>query len=77
MNNEVVLKIFGQNIRELRLAKKYSQDRLALLAGLHRTYISDVERGARNISLFTIVRLANALETPITSLFPQYLQDKI
>ena len=45
-----------------------SQQVLATRADLHRTYISDVERGARNISLLTIERLARALETSVCAL---------
>jgi transcriptional regulator with XRE-family HTH domain len=54
-------KAFGRRLRELRISKGYSQEWLAELAGLHRTYVGDVERGERNISLDNIWRLANAL----------------
>jgi transcriptional regulator with XRE-family HTH domain len=53
---------FGRSVRERRLAKGLSQEALADLAGLHRTYIGSVERGERNVSLDNIVRLAEALE---------------
>lgn len=46
-----------------------SQEKLAERADLHRTYVSDVERGARNISLESIVRLAEALEVSTSTLF--------
>ena len=46
-----------------------SQEELAGRAGLHRTYVSDVERGARNVSLESIEKLANALEVSISALF--------
>lgn len=52
---------FGQRLRNLRRDKGYSQEKLAELAGLHRTYISDVERGERNVGLDNIWRLSNAL----------------
>jgi transcriptional regulator with XRE-family HTH domain len=61
--------VFGKRIRELRRAKGLSQEELALKAGLDRTYISDVERGMRNISLENIERLAQALELQIQELF--------
>ncbi|HDR15286.1 MAG TPA: XRE family transcriptional regulator [Desulfobacteraceae bacterium] len=60
---------FGNRIRELRLQKSLSQEKLAFLSGLHRTYISDVEIGKRNISLENISRLACALGISLTELF--------
>ena len=57
-------------LREIRLKKELSQERLAELAGLHRTYVSSVERGERNISLENIDRLANALGEPMAKLMP-------
>ena len=53
--------IVAQNIRSLRRAKGISQEKLAELAGLHRTYVGSVERGERNVSLENIDRLAEAL----------------
>lgn len=52
---------FGQAVRRLRLARGLSQERLAELADIHRTYIGDVERGARNISLVNMSKIAAAL----------------
>ena len=57
-------------LREIRLKKGISQERLAELAGLHRTYVSSVERGGRNISLENIDRLATALGEPMAKLMP-------
>jgi transcriptional regulator with XRE-family HTH domain len=54
-------KAFGRKVRELREKQGYSQERLAELAELHRTYVGDVERGERNISLDNIWQLAKAL----------------
>ncbi len=54
--------LFAANLRSLRQARGISQERLAELAGLHRTYVSSVERGARNISIDNIARLAKALD---------------
>ena len=61
MKREQLLERFGQRLRALRLERGMSQERLAELAGLHRAYISGVEIGRRNISLWTVHRLANAL----------------
>lgn len=54
--------LFGARVRELRLAAGLSQEKLAANAGMHRTYLSGVERGERNISLRNIARLARALD---------------
>jgi transcriptional regulator with XRE-family HTH domain len=56
--------VFGRNIRALREAKGLSQEELAELADLHRTYIGAIERGERNLGLENIVRLADALSVP-------------
>lgn len=60
---------FGANVRTWRLRRGISQERLAERAKLHRTYITDVERGARNLSLESMERLANALEISLPTLF--------
>src|SRR4051812_9018518 len=61
---------FGKRLREVRTRKGISQERLAELAGLHRTYVSSVERGERNISLINIEGLAEALGVPMADLMP-------
>jgi len=53
---------FAESLKRMRLEKGLSQEALADLAGLHRTYIGSVERGERNISIDNIERLAHALE---------------
>ena len=53
--------LFGINLRKYRNQLGISQERLAELSGLHRTYISDVERFQRSISLDNIQKLAEAL----------------
>ncbi len=63
------LEKFGARIRELRKDAGLSQEKLAELAELHRTYISGVERGERNASLTSIVRIANALDISLSELF--------
>ena len=54
--------IFGQNVRSARVKKEISQEELADLAKLDRTYISGIERGIRNVSLLNIVKIADALK---------------
>jgi CheY-like chemotaxis protein len=59
----------GVAIKTERSALGLSQEQLAERAGLHRTYVSDVERGTRNPSIATVEKLADALELPISALF--------
>jgi transcriptional regulator with XRE-family HTH domain len=54
--------LFGSNLRRLRTSAGMSQEMLAARAGLHRTYISSLERGRRNISIENIFAIARALE---------------
>lgn len=64
-----IVKVFGKNIRKYRNEKGISQEKLAELSGLHRTYISDIERFQRSISLENIQRLADALNIEVYKLF--------
>lgn len=63
-------KQFGERLRAARQKKGLSQEKLAELAGVHRTFVSSTERGERNISLTNIVRLARALEIAPAKLMP-------
>ena len=69
MQEEIILKQFGGRLRSLRQGKGLSQEQLSERSGIDRSYISDVERGLRNIALQNINLLANALEIPIYSFF--------
>lgn len=62
---------FGKRLREVREEAGISQEKLAELAGLHRTYVSSVERGKRNISIENIERLALALGVTMRDLMPE------
>lgn len=59
---------FGLRVRQVRLSRGLSQERLAELAGLHRTYVSSLERGQRNVGLENIHALAKALDVPASEL---------
>jgi transcriptional regulator with XRE-family HTH domain len=65
-----VLTAFASKLKAMRLKKGVSQEKLAEIAGLHRTYVSLVERGTCNISLLNIHKLAEALGVPLTKLMP-------
>ncbi len=64
-----LLSQFGKNVRNQRESRSLSQEKLADLSGLHRTYISSLERGKRNVSLVNIYKLAKALECEVIELF--------
>lgn len=65
-----VRKRVGANLRRLRQATGLSQERFALEHGFDRTYISGIERGARNPTIAVVQRLAEALEVDVMELFP-------
>ncbi len=62
---------FGNRVRELRLQRNWSQEELSFRCNISKNYISDLERGTRNISLKAIERIANGLEVEIVELFNQ------
>jgi transcriptional regulator with XRE-family HTH domain len=59
----------GLNIRKIREDKGLSQEKLAALADLHRTYIGQIERGEKNIGLKNLEKIAKALHVNIKELF--------
>ena len=61
----------GANLRKHRKAAGYSQEGLALACGLHRTYVSGVERGIRNPTVVVLERLAGPLEIPACRLLEE------
>ena len=60
--------IFGEIIKKLRLERKISQETLAFDADIDRTYISDIEKGERNISIQVAYKLASALQISFSEL---------
>lgn len=61
--------ILATNMRAFRAERGWSQEFLAFETGLHRTFIAHCERGARNISIDNIEKIAHAFNVPIASLF--------
>lgn len=64
-----VLKSFGERVREIRTFKGLSQEELARLAKIDRTYIGGIERGERNAGIKNVWRIADALGIPAADLF--------
>ncbi len=62
MRKEPVLVEIGSRVQQLRLQKGISQEALAHIAGLHRTYLGMVERGERNVTVVNLLRITTALE---------------
>ena len=71
-----LLNLFAENMRRVRLARELSQEALADLCDLDRTYISSVERKRRNLSIRNIQRIADALQVDVCVLLdPELSRD--
>ena len=68
-DRDKLLNKFGENLKAARLKAGLSQENLANIVGLDRTYIGSVERGERNISLVNIVRLSKVLDIEPSAFF--------
>jgi transcriptional regulator with XRE-family HTH domain len=66
---------FGNAIRKRRHELHLSQESLAEKAGLHRTYVADIERGDRNVSLENIEKLINAMDLSLADFFTDYFSN--
>ena len=62
---------FGNAVRKLRIQMNVSQEEFADICGLHRTYISDIELGKRNVSLENIERITIALDISLSDFFKE------
>jgi transcriptional regulator with XRE-family HTH domain len=60
---------FGKRIRQVRLAKSFTQESLADTVGLHRTYIGNIERGEESVSVDNAAKIAKALKVSLSELF--------
>ena len=67
-NSILLRQIFANNVRNFRKEKGLSQESLADLCNIHRTYIGSIERAERNVSIDNMEKIANALEVNIKEL---------
>lgn len=65
-------RLFGKRLRELRTERGLSQEQLADLAGLHRNYIGNIERGEQGIGIDNVMRLARTLKVKPAVLFDKF-----
>jgi transcriptional regulator with XRE-family HTH domain len=70
-SKESILIQFGKKVRMIRKEKELSQEELSFKADLHRTYIGMIERGEKNITLFNINKIANALNVKPSELIDE------
>jgi transcriptional regulator with XRE-family HTH domain len=70
-----IIREFGLTVRKRRMALNLSQETLAERADLHRTYVADIERGVRNVSLKNIQKLARSLGVSVSDLFAGLRKD--
>lgn len=70
-NPRPIISIFAANLRWHRRSKGLSQEGLAALAGLDRTYVSSCERGLRNVTIETLAGLGQALSIPPSTLIEE------
>lgn len=68
MSANTELAILGKNIAAARQKRHLTQEQLAQKSGLHRTYISDVERGGRNLGLLSLTAIARGLHLSVSHL---------
>lgn len=70
--NPEVQRQLGEAVKQIRAAAEMTQEELSDATGLHATYISDIERGARNPSFAVLVRLAAGLQVSLAELGAAY-----
>ena len=68
MSSENILETFGQNVQKYRKERKVSQEKLAEISGVHRTYVGMIERAEKNITLRNMEKIAKALGVEIKDL---------
>ncbi len=75
MADRDVLKVFGARVRAIRIRRGLSQEDLAAIAKIDRTYIGGIERGERNAGIKNVWRIADALCVPAAELFLEGTED--
>lgn len=65
---EAYMRALGKRVRLLRLTRELTQDELALASGMSRSFVSLIEHGAHGVDLVRLIRLAAALDVPLTDL---------
>lgn len=70
-----ITEIFGRQVKHFRKERRLSQEELAERCGLHSTYIGQIERGEKNVSLESIQKLSRGLGVPISKLFECFTAD--
>lgn len=65
---DAIKRAFGDRVREVRLSRGVSQERLALLSGINRVYMGRIERGKQSVGLVNICKIAEALNVPPATL---------
>jgi len=68
MSSKNILEVFGENVQKYRKGRQISQEKLAEIAGVHRTYVGMIERAEKNITLRNMEKIAKALNIHITEL---------
>jgi transcriptional regulator with XRE-family HTH domain len=69
MNMEDIKLAFGLRVKELRLEKGLSQEKLANIAGVDRTYMTQVENGKRNLTIIKIKQICKGLDVSLSDFF--------
>ena len=71
MSSKSISEIFGGNVQKYRKEKQISQEKLAEMAGIHRTYVGMIERAEKNITLRNMEKIAKALGVEIADLLAE------
>ena len=70
-----IRQVMAGNLRRIRKEKGFSQEALAFECGIHRTYVSGVERGIRNPTIMIVAKIAVALDVPASALLEVFASD--
>ena len=76
MGDDALVKGFGATVRRLRSEQGYSQEGFAFRVGLHRTYVGNIERGEKAVTIVTANKVARALGLTLAGLFAELEQDR-